>query len=69
MHSFATLLLALSLPLSALAAHTFPRHHNGLALRARGDLLPRQSYDNVRITFYEIDVGMYACLSAINIPS
>jgi hypothetical protein len=69
MHSFTTLLLALSVPLHALAAHSPLRRHDALAHRARGDLLPRQSYDNVRITFYEIDVGTYACLSAINLPS
>lgn len=66
MRSFATLLLALSLPLYALAAHSPIRRHNGLALRARGDLLPRQTYDNARCTFYDITTGTYACLSATN---
>ncbi|KAN0141281.1 RlpA-like double-psi beta-barrel-protein domain-containing protein-containing protein [Lactarius tabidus] len=61
MHSFTTLLLALSVPLHALAAHSPLRRHDALAHRARGDLLPRQSYDNVRITFYEIDVGTTSC--------
>lgn len=66
MRSFATLLLALSLPLYALAAHSPIRRHNGLALRARGDLLPRQTYTNARCTFYDITTGTYVCLSATN---
>ena len=68
MRSFTTLLLALSLPLYALAAHSPLRRHNGLALRARGDLLPRQSYSNARCTFYDITTGQYVRPSVTNFP-
>lgn len=72
MRSFATLLLALSLPLYALAAHGSPRHHTGLARRARGDLLARDisgSYTGARCTYYDITVGTYARLSATDLSS
>jgi hypothetical protein len=70
MHSFATLLLALSSPLYAIAAHGHPRRHTELARRARGDLLQRDdSYTNARLTYYDITVGTYARFSATNLSS
>lgn len=54
MHSFATILLALSLPLHALAAHEVNlRRHAEMALR------PRQNINGARITYYDITVGTY----------
>ena len=60
MRSFATVLTTLSLPLFAFAAHHgyHARHHGDVALRARGDLLPKR-YSNARITWYDITVGQY----------
>lgn len=68
MRSFTTTLLALSLPLYALAAHGHARRHTGLAHRARGDVLEQRAF-SARLTFYDIDVGMYARLSNTNFPS
>ena len=68
MRSFTTLLLALSLPLYALAIHDLPRRHTGLARRARGDVLDRRDFA-ARLTYYDITVGMYARPSATNFPS
>jgi hypothetical protein len=64
MRSFTTLLLALSLPLYALAAHDLPRRHTGLARRARGDILDRRDF-SARLTYYDITVGTYARLSPL----
>lgn len=72
MRSFATLLLTLSLPLYALAAHGSPRHHTGLARRARSDFLQRDisgSFTNARCTFYDITAGTYARLSTTKLSS
>jgi hypothetical protein len=70
MRSFFIALLALSLPLSILASHGDhrARRHSEIALRARGDVLPRDQFDGVRVTYYQIDVGTYvssfcSCLS------
>ncbi|KAI9457800.1 RlpA-like double-psi beta-barrel-protein domain-containing protein-containing protein [Lactarius psammicola] len=60
MRSFTAILLALSLPLYALAAHGNPRRHTGLAHRARGDVLDKRDF-SARLTFYDIDVGLTAC--------
>jgi len=68
MRSFTAILLSLSLPLYALAAHGNSRRHTGLAHRARGDVLDKRDF-SARLTFYDIDVGMYARLSATNFPS
>jgi len=63
MRSFTTLLLALTLPYFALAAHgSRPRRHSDLAHRARGDLLEKRDYGG-RMTFYDITVGTYAHFS------
>jgi hypothetical protein len=61
MRSFATVLTTLSLPLFALAAHHgyHARHHGDVALRARGDVLPKRNFPNARITWYDITVGQY----------
>ena len=60
MRSFATILATISLPLYALAAHhgNHARDHGGVALRARGDLLPKR-YSNAPFTYYDITVGQY----------
>lgn len=56
MRSFATILVALSLPLHALAAHEVNhRRHAEIALR------PRQ-YNGERMTFYDITTGTYVYL-------
>ncbi|KAF8478923.1 RlpA-like double-psi beta-barrel-protein domain-containing protein-containing protein [Russula ochroleuca] len=57
MRSFATILLSLSLPLHAFAAHGInpARRHADIALR------PRDSFSGVRMTYYEITVGPVAC--------
>ncbi|KAH8980833.1 RlpA-like double-psi beta-barrel-protein domain-containing protein-containing protein [Lactarius hatsudake] len=60
MRSFTAILLALSLPFYALAAHGNARRHNGLAHRARGDILDKRDF-SARLTFYDIDVGITAC--------
>jgi hypothetical protein len=61
MRSFATILATISLPLYALAAHhgNHARDHGGVALRARGDLLPKRKFVNAPMTFYDITVGQY----------
>jgi hypothetical protein len=58
MRSFATILLSLSLPLHAFAAHGInpARRHADIALR------PRDSFSGVRMTYYEITVGPYVPL-------
>jgi len=63
MRSFATILATISLPLYALAAHhgNHARDHGGVALRARGDLLPKRNFPNARMTYYDITVGPVAC--------
>lgn len=59
MRSFATILLALSLPLHAFATHGVSlRRHADLALR------PRQ---NERFTYYDITVGTYVYLYSTHI--
>lgn len=68
MHSFTTLLLALSLPLYALADHDHPRRHSALARRARGDVLDKRDFSGP-FTYYDITAGTYARFPAINIPS
>jgi hypothetical protein len=56
MRSFATILLALSLPLHAFAAHAVNlRRHADIALH------PRQSFQGAA-TFYDITTGMYVYL-------
>ncbi|KAH9080654.1 hypothetical protein EDB83DRAFT_1004619 [Lactarius deliciosus] len=60
MRSFTAILLTLSLPLYALAAHGNARDHTGLAHRARGDILDKRDYQ-ARLTLYDIDVGITAC--------
>ncbi|KAH9057651.1 RlpA-like double-psi beta-barrel-protein domain-containing protein-containing protein [Lactarius vividus] len=60
MRSFTAILLALSLPLYALAAHGNARRHTGLAHRARGDVLDKRDFQ-ARLTYYDIDVGLTAC--------
>jgi hypothetical protein len=62
MHSFTTtILIALSLSLSVLAAYhgSDTRRHSELAIRARGDILERRSFSEVRLTWYDITVGPY----------
>lgn len=61
MRSFATILATITLPLYALAAHhgNYARDHGSVALRVRGDLLPKRSFDNARMTYYIINVGQY----------
>ncbi|KAH8989623.1 hypothetical protein EDB86DRAFT_1873628 [Lactarius hatsudake] len=61
MRSFTAILLTLSLPLYALAAHGDARRHTGLAHRARGDILDKRDYDQVQLTLYDINVGITAC--------
>ncbi|KAH9977123.1 hypothetical protein BGW80DRAFT_1287483 [Lactifluus volemus] len=63
MRSFLIALLSFSLPLSILASHGDhrARRHSEIALRARGDILPRAQFDAVRATYYQIDVGPVAC--------
>jgi hypothetical protein len=54
MRSFATILLAISLPLHAFAAHgvNHARRHADIALQPRNP--------GARVTFYDITVGLYA---------
>jgi hypothetical protein len=61
MHSFSTILVALSLSLSVLAAYhgNDARRHAELAVRARGDVLEKRQYSGVRMTWYDITVGPY----------
>ena len=72
MRSFTTLLLlALSLPLYALASHEheLPRRHTGLARRARGDVLEKRDFEHARFTFYVVETGApYARFSVTNLP-
>jgi hypothetical protein len=58
MRSFATILLAISLPLHAFATHGVNhRRHADIALR------PRQgSASGARLTFYDITTGTYVYL-------
>jgi hypothetical protein len=52
MRSFATILLSLSLPLHAFAAHAINHaHRHDVALRPRGP--------NARMTWYDITTGLY----------
>jgi hypothetical protein len=61
MRSFATILLALSLPLHAFASHGVnPRRHADIALR------PRQG-TSARMTFYDITTGTYVYLYSTHI--
>jgi hypothetical protein len=65
MRSFATILLTLSLPLHAFAAHAInhARRHD-VALHARGTTI-----SNARMSFYDIDVGLYVPLLYPHRPS
>ncbi|KAF8496706.1 hypothetical protein F5888DRAFT_1832586 [Russula emetica] len=57
MRSFATILLALSLPLHAFAAHGVNlRRHADIALHPR-----QQEFQNAALTFYDITTGTTAC--------
>ncbi|KAH9042234.1 hypothetical protein EDB85DRAFT_1241382 [Lactarius pseudohatsudake] len=60
MRSFTAVLLSLSLPLYALAAHGNARRHTGLTHRARGDILDKRDFQ-AQLTLYDIDVGITAC--------
>lgn len=59
--SFLGSLLTLALPLAALGEHFTPhRRHSDIAHRARADTqLQKRSFDNARLTFY--DVGLGSC--------
>lgn len=58
MRSFASILLALSLPLHVFATHGVSlRRHADLALRPR-----QQQFTNERFTYYDITAGTYVYL-------
>ena len=61
MRSFTAILATLSLPLFAFAAHHghSARHDGDVALRARGDLLPKRNFQG-RLTWYDISLYKYA---------
>ena len=63
MRSFATILVPLSLPLLAFAAHgvNHARHHADLALRPR-------EYTGIRMTWYDITTGEYVPLHCPHRP-
>ena len=62
MRSFATILLAISLPLHAFASHGVNhRRHADIALR------PRQGFSGARLTYYDITTGTYVYLHSAHI--
>ena len=64
MRSLATILISLSLPLHAFAAHAVNpgRRHADVALR------PRQQFSGERMTYYDITTGTYVPLFCLHRP-